>query len=269
MSGRPPRFFRGLQLRLQDAPPGTGVEVEYFMEAARWVPTYTLRLDGGVAALTLGALVAQATGEAWDGVALQFSTADLNRDATLPEVTSWRLGRAQAERKPAFRPLPKDLHELFGGHDRFRQAPVDSLSSMVLGGAVGSIQDVEKDEGGDDFDEDNPTGEVALDELSAAPSMDLGDGAMMDRKRMEAPAAKSFGAMAVARSAAAPMQSARGGGGGRAPGAAPRPKPASPPEPLPPRLRYAWLRLAGADEGTRGTLQPMDRLHPALVLAAG
>ncbi|MCB9538227.1 MAG: DUF4139 domain-containing protein [Myxococcales bacterium] len=116
----PPRFARGVRFELSEGGP---FEIEYFVEAARWVPAYTLHLEGESARLRLDALIAQASGEDWDGAEVRVSTADLSRDTALPELTSWRIGTAQPARRPAFRALPDDLPDLFGGYDAGPPAP--------------------------------------------------------------------------------------------------------------------------------------------------
>ncbi len=126
---RPPRVLRGIDISLSGA---GALEVEYFVHAARWVPSYSLELDRGpegvTATLVLGALVAQATGEDWVDVSLAVSTSRLSRAQTLPTMHSWRLGRAQAARLKGYRPLPSDLPTLFSGWDRFPQPPKGGVS---------------------------------------------------------------------------------------------------------------------------------------------
>ncbi|MDP2344789.1 MAG: DUF4139 domain-containing protein [Deltaproteobacteria bacterium] len=134
----PPRVLRGLRVLLGG--PGVDgvdvdIEVEYFVPAARWVPSYSLHLtsteQGTHARLVLGALVAQASGEDWDDVELLVSTADLRRETTLPLLHSWRLGRAQPTRAKGFRPLPSDLPALFSGWDRFPATPTTLPSTTT------------------------------------------------------------------------------------------------------------------------------------------
>jgi hypothetical protein len=58
-----------------------------------WVPDYDLHLDpeAGVGRLVINALVAQNTGEDWDGVPLTLSTAVPGAAADLPKLTAWYL----------------------------------------------------------------------------------------------------------------------------------------------------------------------------------
>lgn len=95
------------------------VEVEYFIAGARWTPSYELVVNEqqGQTELQLLAMVAQATGEPWEQVAVSFSTADLRRDTRLGKLSSWRIGRAAPPPPPAWRPLPEDLQSLFAGLD--------------------------------------------------------------------------------------------------------------------------------------------------------
>jgi hypothetical protein len=96
------------------------LEIDYVVTAARWWPAYTARLSAAATRVSFGidAFVAQASGEAWSGVALSVATADLASDARLPELQSLRLGRAQAAPKKGYRPPPEGLEGMFEGHDR-------------------------------------------------------------------------------------------------------------------------------------------------------
>jgi hypothetical protein len=121
---RPPRVLRGIDVGVT----GSGhLEIEYFVHAARWVPSYSLELSRGEkgveATLVLGALLAQATGEDWLDVSLSVSTSRLSRAQSLPTLLSWRMGRAQPARLKGYRPLPTDLPTLFSGFDKFPTAP--------------------------------------------------------------------------------------------------------------------------------------------------
>lgn len=117
---------RRISVLLAGDGPVAGLEVSYVVPAARWWPTYTLRMtdDGRHATWGLEALVAQLTGEDWNGIELSLSTADLLHDARLPELASRRLGRAQAAPHRAYRPPPPGLELMFAGYDRaFAGAP--------------------------------------------------------------------------------------------------------------------------------------------------
>ncbi len=94
--------------------------VEYFVPGARWVPSYALRLESGLAAGTLAirASVAQCSGEDWSQVKLSLSTAALDRQTAAPELKSLRIGRAQQPpARSGWREPPPGLEELFGGFD--------------------------------------------------------------------------------------------------------------------------------------------------------
>jgi hypothetical protein len=115
---------RELVVRLAPGGEARGLEVSYTVPAARWWPVYAARLtEGGTrVAFAMSAVVAQASGEDWPGVALSLSTADLVRDARLPELPSLRLGRAQPSVRRGYRPPPAGLDELFRGYDVARAA---------------------------------------------------------------------------------------------------------------------------------------------------
>lgn len=96
----------------------------YAVAAARWWPTYTLRIeDGGARAMWIfEALVAQKTGEDWTSALLALSSADLVFDARLPELASLRFGRAQAPKRRPYRPAPAGVDEMFAAYVAFRPA---------------------------------------------------------------------------------------------------------------------------------------------------
>ena len=95
------------------------VELHYTVQGARWWPVYTLHLSRGGqhARHVIEALVAQDSGEDWDHVPLRLSTASMLHEATLPELPSLRLGKAQPARKSGYRPAPQGLDRLFASMD--------------------------------------------------------------------------------------------------------------------------------------------------------
>ncbi len=118
----PLRFAVVVQLGpAKEGKTASALELEYAVAAARWWPAYRARFSDGAsrAAITLSAIVAQASGEDWTQVALALSTGDLLRDARLPEITSLRLGRAQKPRARGYRAPPEGLDAMFDGYDRF------------------------------------------------------------------------------------------------------------------------------------------------------
>ncbi len=117
--------MREVTVRLDAAGANAALEsllLSYVVPAARWWPAYTLRLsDGGTrASWWLEALVAQGSGEDWQGARISLATADLVRDARLPELPSLRLGRAQPPPKKAYRPPPAGLDRMFEAYDDSR-----------------------------------------------------------------------------------------------------------------------------------------------------
>ncbi len=277
----PPRILRGLRVGV-DASADAEIAVEYFVAAARWVPSYALHLSsteqGTRARLVLGALVAQASGEDWDDVELRVSTADLRRETTLPVLHSWRLGRAQPARAKGFRPLPSDLPGLFSGWDRFplgpASAPPTTTQATKATGRRARTERAEVEE----------EGVLSLDEHTDAALAKYDTGAAAEPEPL-AGKRKGGGVLGavMAASVALPSQaqafsSAPGGSPLRAAAAPsamlfskdqsamPLPPPAPRPvvvDELPPRLRTSSLRMAAADEGThlRGLLLPLDPLQ--------
>lgn len=101
------------------------LSVTYAVSAARWWPSYTLRIEegGDRATWAFEALVAQRTGEDWTAAFLALSSADLVFDARLPELPSLRFGRAQPPKKRPPRPAPAGVDEMFAAYLAFRPAP--------------------------------------------------------------------------------------------------------------------------------------------------
>ncbi len=99
--------------------------LDYHIPGARWAPAYQVKLsrDCQQTEILLRALVAQRSGEDWRGVKLSLSTAAPLSWTELPELTSIRIGRAQAPppQKRGFRPPPRGAAALFADHDRDHQ----------------------------------------------------------------------------------------------------------------------------------------------------
>jgi hypothetical protein len=101
------------------APAPLTIKLEYLIDAARWAPSYVARIDGERASLEIRAVVAQDTGEDWNGVRLELSTAEPTRFATLPELAAQRIGRRQLEpAKGGFRAPPEGAGALYADYDR-------------------------------------------------------------------------------------------------------------------------------------------------------
>jgi len=281
----PPRVLRGLEASVV-APDGGQLELEYFVAAARWVPSYALHLrrtDGGSTArvqarLILGALVAQATGEDWHDVDLSVSTSTLNRACTLPIVHSWRLGRAQPARLKGYRPLPSDLPQLFSGWDKFPHVPPAVTVPRPPKGSARRDEPSAKPAPPVNMPPPPPpapmmppgmpmpmTLSASMAPPAAAP--------MPQRSAAPMPSRKAEMSKEVSRSRMSRLQEsvdedsadgmsmsfgAMGGGGFPESDAAP-PEPEPVVDELPPRLRTTGMRMVYADAGAeRGQLMPMN-----------
>ncbi len=71
-----------------------GVELEYFVPGAAWWPAYDVDYVAAKGKITLATagLVRQTTGESWEGVRLELSTAIPGQGIDLPELLTWTLG---------------------------------------------------------------------------------------------------------------------------------------------------------------------------------
>jgi hypothetical protein len=289
----PPRFTRGVAFTIDDVTDDVDFELEYFVAAATWRPTYTLQLEGTKANLSSAAWVAQASGEDWSGVELLLSTADLVRETTLPVLRSWRIGRAQPPALRAFRPLPSDLPSLFAGYDQGprppRPTPPTPLPPPALRppppafpSVAAALDDAfDEDTDGGNADRGSRAAPVVYGALAPPPppmAFAMPSGMPMPSRPPApgaAPQSQSMPSMEMQRAAMPSAKRARGrmreesessaemslgmasfgsGGGGDGDGDDVTRTTTE----LPPRLRNAYLRLRGADEHQRGTLTPLS-----------
>ncbi|MDX3329880.1 DUF4139 domain-containing protein, partial [Streptomyces sp. ME02-6979-3A] len=117
-----------------------GIELEYGVPGAVWVPAYRLayRQGEGGGGLVLRASVAQRTGEDWTGVAVGLATADLRRGTGLPKLRSIRIGRSQPASAPSgWREPPAGLADLFTGYDGARPRP--ATAGVPVAAAAGPL----------------------------------------------------------------------------------------------------------------------------------
>jgi hypothetical protein len=128
-----------LQIRDRQAaslpPDNLQLIVEYFVQGAKWTPTYVCRLNSAnnTAAIALRALICQRTGEDWSGVQIELSTATPMGWCELPELPSLRLGRSQAfASKKAWRNPPKGAEVLFEDYDLQRQIAYSAISTTSV-----------------------------------------------------------------------------------------------------------------------------------------
>jgi hypothetical protein len=85
------------------------VQLEYFVPAASWKPSYDLHFSTarGQTRLDTSAVVQQATGEDWPEAAVSFSTAMPGRGIDMPELLTWTLGeRSEFVPRPRARTAP-------------------------------------------------------------------------------------------------------------------------------------------------------------------
>lgn len=91
------------------------VSLSYRIGGASWTPSYTLDADAQLKTgrFSMRAVVVQATGEDWSGVALRLSSARSGRWIDVPQLAALRLGPARPAAGSGFRALPPDLDALF------------------------------------------------------------------------------------------------------------------------------------------------------------
>lgn len=125
---------RSLSVALVGSGRVEGLTVTYAVEAACWWPAHTIRLtgDGRRGEWLFEALVVQASREDWTDVHLALSSADMELDATLPELPSLRFGRAQARARTGYRRPPDGLDGMFAAFDRAFPTPPAPHTSRRL-----------------------------------------------------------------------------------------------------------------------------------------
>lgn len=133
----PTALTRTALVTLDGVPDGAevGLELEYGVPGAVWVPTYrlTYRQGDDSGTLLLRAQLAQRTGEDWTGVRVGLSTADLHRRTDLPKLRSLRIGRRQpVPAPPGWREPPAGCATSSPGTTR--RAARRSRSSAARGG---------------------------------------------------------------------------------------------------------------------------------------
>lgn len=129
-----------ISLRARDIPTApVKVYVEYMVPGARWAPAYAVKIarDMSQGTVSVRAVVAQDTGEDWNGVRLTLATADAQRWVELPEMQALRIGRRQPPVvKRGWRAPPAGATELYGDYDRFlsgaRLAPPQPATTPVV-----------------------------------------------------------------------------------------------------------------------------------------
>ncbi|MFJ7263102.1 DUF4139 domain-containing protein [Streptomyces globosus] len=241
-----------------------GLEVEYGVPGAVWVPAYRLahRQGDDTGRLVLRASVAQRTGEDWNGVRIALATSDLRRRTDLPRLHSVRIGRRQPAPAPSgWREPPAGLADLFAGYAAAGPRPAPPAPAPAAtrpGAATGPVQPLPPPA--------MPVQPVPQAYGAPPPAMPApaapappGFGAAPDF----APQGPPRPAARRARSGAPAALAAPGGlppGAPAAPAPAPAaaPAPAGPPRPSGAELDYSALVLAGPDDqaARRGRLFP-------------
>ncbi len=270
---KPQELRKGIAVRLRDIKAEAAearVVIEYMVPGARWSPNYSLKIDSKneKARLDLRALISQATGEDWDGVALKLSTALPQQWTELPELQSRRIGRKQPPpRKRGWRAPPEGAEALFDDYNAFQSAvpapgalrEVDEITSVgdpssVLGGAVKQedfLDDVAMEicaeEEGAEMMKSMAMPEAEPMPVMAAP-MEAGEPppAPAAKRKKSASRSKPMRTEAFARGMAAP-----GGGGAMDMALEAEPELV----PVADLMNYNCLRMAGAQEANAGKLK--------------
>ncbi|MFJ8979471.1 DUF4139 domain-containing protein [Streptomyces sp. NPDC102282] len=240
-----------------DADAEVGIELEYGVPGAVWVPAYRLGFRHGDSSgrLVLRASVAQRTGEDWTGVSVGLATADLRRGTELPKLRSMRIGRRQPAPAPfGWREPPAGLAGLFTGYDAAGPRPATTTAVPVAGAALPEAA----------ASRPIPPPPPAPQAYGGPPGPPPAPGGPAPESFAGAPApqtrARTGGGRRPADGpfAAAPASMAPAPPGGVAPPPVSAAPPAGPPRPSGAELDYADLVLCGPEDqgGRRGRLFP-------------
>ena len=241
------------------------LELRYRVPGARWAPAYTVTLDGEYAAaqLAVRAVVAQHTGEDWNGVALDLSTAAADPWFDLPELNALRIGRRQAApSRKGWRPPPAGADALYEEYDRFRRG-TDEVPPAPQG-----LPEKEYEEEYEEEYDDNLAGGMDLACCEDA-EYEMAPEPIAERAAFEEFAPPPQAPMPASMPPPAPMQPSAMKAKKRSmpmlsqavfAGSVARTEPAEPPPPppaleaAPDQLAYGDLRLPGPREDGRGAL---------------
>lgn len=249
-----------VELELTGAGPAT-LRLEYQVGAARWAPAYVARLDGEATKVELRAVVAQDSGEDWNGVALRLSTAEPSRFAPLPELAAQKIGRRQQEPvRKGFRPAPTGSDALYADYDRsfprrtiprpFKEQPFDD--STYEGRAPTAPEEAFAQQV---WDEDSSHAKgIYKDEMKKRAPGAVGGAAPMAQA---APAPAMFRASAPRGEVSSTTLFGEAPADARIADKTLRPEP-RPAEPQP-RLDYGNLVMGAPSAGERGRLVPAPR----------
>ena len=120
-----PPLYKAVVVNLRQKPEAhcslVRFHLSYEQAGARWSPSYTLRFDRDftMAELSMQAHLCQSTGEDWQDVRLEVSTAEVAAWKELPDLASRRIGRQQSRPvKAGWRPPPPNTDTLFADFDR-------------------------------------------------------------------------------------------------------------------------------------------------------
>lgn len=254
-----------------DGQPAAGGRLvfEYRVPGARWLPCYVVRFVPGQdrAEVQLRAAIRQRSGEDWNGVRLNVSSADALAWCPLPVLPSTRIGRRQSAPATGWRAPPQGAEALYADYDQAkaaREAVRDVPRPSPMAGAAAGAAPCQEE----DSEVCAPVGGVAM--RDEAPKL--------EKKRAGPPVPAPMAAM----SAAAPEATARRSVRRAVPAKASNMKMdeseasyGAPSEPEPPRdddpsawLAYGAMRLAGPDEHGRGRLRPQPPQAAYLALLA-
>ncbi len=141
----------------ESGPHSCRIVVEYQVPGARWAPSYVVKFSKNFerSEFYLRALICQATGEDWNGVDLDVSSADTQSWTELPDLPSLRIGRAQPlPARTGWREPPTGAENLFADYDRCMKSmplPAAPRRDEALASHI-DFEDID-DDNDDDFDE--------------------------------------------------------------------------------------------------------------------
>jgi len=124
----------------------TTFDLTYTVQGARWTPVYDVHYDSKTdeARIESAALVVQTSGENWEGVNLEFATANRQSYRSLPNLLTWTLGEKNEyipQARPANHRQNPPLYPPFSSQQS--KSELDSITSReVYMGELKHLQDL-------------------------------------------------------------------------------------------------------------------------------
>jgi uncharacterized protein (TIGR02231 family) len=108
------------------------ITLQYMVYGPHWYPVYDLRVDSAAKQLSINymAMVQQSTGENWDDIELQLSTAQAHIGGEQPQLTPWRVSEWTPPPVAAMRPKTQRLRSKEDSEERSMKQMHESVGAV-------------------------------------------------------------------------------------------------------------------------------------------